>query len=78
MMYRETICRAGQKATKKREDLAELESRQTMVKSEHNTSSLDSNSLQSSSTFIGIARSTAYKRRQIIIKATPYWTSIQD
>jgi hypothetical protein len=71
MMYRETICRAGQKATKKREDLAELESRQTMVKSEHNTSSLDSNSLQSSSTFIGIARSTAYKRRQYNNKSNP-------
>jgi hypothetical protein len=63
-MYTEIMCRAGQKATKKREDLATFESRQKMVKSEQDTSSLDSSSLQASSTFTGLARSTAYKRRQ--------------
>ena len=52
ILYTETTCRAGQKTTK-REDLAKLESRENRVKSEQDTSSLDSSSLQASSTFTG-------------------------
>jgi hypothetical protein len=63
-MYTEIMCRDGQKATKEREDLAAFQSRQKMVKSEQDTSNLDSSSLHASSTFTGLARSTAYKLRQ--------------
>jgi hypothetical protein len=70
ILYTETTCRAGQKTTK-REDLAKLESRENRVKSEQDTSSLDSSSLQASSTFTGLAWSTAYKRRQYNNKSNP-------